>query len=315
MMGGRIDVKSRVGRGTVFEFDVWFDSAQGDVVERDISRDAVSGAFNLNILMAEDNPLNRKFLTHFLTMFGHQVTVADNGLEALEILRREGKRFDLILMDIQMPEMDGMEATRRIRASSGRQFRPDIPIIALTAYAMKGDRDRMLEVGMNDYVTKPVDMEQLSAAIARQASSRKRSASPDYPSSPPPGIKPVKSLRTVVLPSRRFALDVQALESRFQGSGDLLREILDIFLREASGKARELQEALERRDGHDAAVTLHSVANLVSHVHALEAMEDARTMERRILDGDEEGVFRDIPRMLKDFEIIVEAVEHYRKTL
>lgn len=107
------------------------------------------------ILLAEDNPVNQKLATMMLTKAGYSVEVADNGLLAVETYTGNPEHYDLILMDIQMPEMDGLEATRRIRAHGFS----DIPIIAMTANAMKGDREKCLEAGMNDYISKPIKRE------------------------------------------------------------------------------------------------------------------------------------------------------------
>jgi PAS domain S-box-containing protein len=116
----------------------------------------------LRILVVEDNQVNQLLATVLLGKAGHRIDVAGNGLEALDAV---GSRpYDLVLMDVQMPEMDGIEATRRIRAMSGPVGR--IPIIAMTANAMKGDRERLLAAGMNDYVSKPIDKGQLFVAIA-----------------------------------------------------------------------------------------------------------------------------------------------------
>lgn len=124
----------------------------------------------LNILLAEDNPVNQKVAIHLLQKKGHRVTVAENGRQALEILEKE--KFDLVLMDVQMPEMDGFEATRQIRQreqSSGEH----LPVVAMTAHAMKGDREKCLEAGMDDYVAKPLYPEELYRVIER-ALARKR---------------------------------------------------------------------------------------------------------------------------------------------
>ncbi|SKA94685.1 PAS domain S-box-containing protein [Paucidesulfovibrio gracilis DSM 16080] len=161
MMGGEIRVTSRVGQGSRFSFDLELPHAEGDAREDSPGEDAVTES-SRRVLLAEDNELNQEFLTFFLEDAGHTVRVAGNGKEVLQALSEE--RFDIVLMDIQMPEMDGMEATARIRR--GESAAPsDIPIVALTAYAMKGDRERMLEAGMNDYLSKPVDMEALYRII------------------------------------------------------------------------------------------------------------------------------------------------------
>ena len=116
----------------------------------------------LRILVVEDNQVNQLLATVLLTKAGHRIDIAANGLEALDAV--SSRPYDLILMDVQMPEMDGIEATRRIRAMAGAAR--DIPIIAMTANAMKGDRERLLAIGMNDYVSKPIDKGQLFLAIA-----------------------------------------------------------------------------------------------------------------------------------------------------
>ncbi|HFQ88892.1 MAG TPA: response regulator [Desulfobulbus sp.] len=110
---------------------------------------------SVRILLAEDNPVNQKLATLILTKAGYRVEVAGNGREAVEMFTRDPDRFDLILMDIQMPEMDGLEATREIR----RRGLDAIPIVAMTANAMKGDREICLDAGMNDYITKPIKRE------------------------------------------------------------------------------------------------------------------------------------------------------------
>jgi CheY-like chemotaxis protein len=117
----------------------------------------------LNILLAEDNAVNQKIATRMLEKLGHRVTVAGNGKGALDILTRLD--FDAILMDVQMPEMDGLTATEKIRESES-QTRLHTPIIAMTAHAMKGDRERCLEAGMDGYISKPINGRELKKAIA-----------------------------------------------------------------------------------------------------------------------------------------------------
>ena len=114
------------------------------------------------LLVADDNKVNRLLLTRNLELLGHTVASAENGRVALEMLRRE--RFDVVLMDVQMPEMDGLEASRRINARFGPNARPRI--VAMTANAMAGDREMCLAAGMDDYLTKPIRVERLVEALA-----------------------------------------------------------------------------------------------------------------------------------------------------
>jgi CheY-like chemotaxis protein len=120
----------------------------------------------LRILLAEDNRVNQMVAVHVLKKHGHEVTVAGNGQEVLSALKKD--RFDLILMDVQMPTMDGYEATEVIRKREGKKG-AHVPIIAMTAHAMKGDRERCLQAGMDDYVSKPLKSDQLLETIDRVA--------------------------------------------------------------------------------------------------------------------------------------------------
>jgi CheY-like chemotaxis protein len=117
--------------------------------------------WDLCILLAEDNAVNQKVATRMLERLGYRADIAANGKEVLGAL--QSHPYDVVLMDVQMPEMDGLEATKCIRRMLGRQPY----IIAMTAHAMKGDREECLEAGMNDYVSKPVRIEDLQAAIER----------------------------------------------------------------------------------------------------------------------------------------------------
>jgi signal transduction histidine kinase/ActR/RegA family two-component response regulator len=165
MMGGRIWVESDPGRGSCFHFTAELKAGNETAAspaqseERSPSGAAVS---SLRVLLAEDNPVNQIVACKMLQQRGHLVTVAASGREAIERFREE--RFDLVLMDVQMPEMDGFEAAaalRHLEAGSGAH----VPIIAMTAHAMQGDRERCLQAGMDDYVSKPVRPQALFRAI------------------------------------------------------------------------------------------------------------------------------------------------------
>ena len=116
------------------------------------------------VLVVEDNPFNLHVFEEFLSDMGHAVTTATNGRQALDILRN--KAFDLVLMDVQMPEMDGVEMVRRLRLGECGEQAASLPVIALTAYAMAGDRERFLQAGMTDYLSKPVTQDRLCEAVA-----------------------------------------------------------------------------------------------------------------------------------------------------
>ncbi|MFZ5517415.1 MAG: ATP-binding protein [Candidatus Zhuqueibacterota bacterium] len=165
LMGGEIRVESETDRGSTFHFTINVDKVElKQAVEPQEPAVVVLEKKNYTILIVEDNIINQKVTSMILVNVGHQTLIANNGVEALDILTRNS-HIDLILMDIQMPEMDGFETTRRIRSGSVPAIDPEIPIIALTAHASKSDRDKCLSFGMNDFLTKPVEPESLFRAI------------------------------------------------------------------------------------------------------------------------------------------------------
>lgn len=172
LMGGTVGFDSVPGQGSVFWFTVrcalGAKAAEREPEAPQDGRDPVEECRPLRILVAEDNRVNQMVVRAMLEKRNHRVHMAGNGLEAVEAVKTGG--YDLILMDVQMPEMDGLEATRRIRALPG--IFATIPIIALTANSMKGDRERYLESGMTDYLSKPVRPGELFATIARHAAEK-----------------------------------------------------------------------------------------------------------------------------------------------
>ena len=175
LMGGRIWVESSPGEGSVFCFTACFGTAPLDAIAGVSTPDGAAGPDGCDIsraiLLAEDHAVNQKLAVMALERMGHRVTVAGNGLEAIQLWR--GGVFDLILMDVQMPEIDGLEATRRIRIEEKGSSR-HIPIVAMTAQAMSGDCERCLKAGMDDYVSKPINRKLLAQAIQRHSAGRDR---------------------------------------------------------------------------------------------------------------------------------------------
>jgi CheY-like chemotaxis protein len=167
MMGGRIWVESEPGMGSAFHFTARFELPLQTAGLLELARAIGSTAPPepspaLRVLLAEDNVINQKVAVRLLEKRGHSVVVAEDGLRAIEEFRKGS--FDLALMDIQMPRMGGLEATSAIREIE-KQTGGYLPIIALTAHAMKGDRELCLQAGMDDYVSKPIQPQDLFRKI------------------------------------------------------------------------------------------------------------------------------------------------------
>ncbi|WP_084458380.1 response regulator [Desulfocurvus vexinensis] len=162
MMGGGITVQSEPGRGSCFEFTAVCRVAAGQAQAACPQGPCTPGP--LRILVAEDNMVNMIYARRILERMGHEVVTANSGRAVLEVMARE--RFDCVLMDIQMPDMDGLEATRRIREAAPGPTPRTVPIVAMTAHAMRGDRERFLAAGMDAYLAKPIEPEQLVRTLA-----------------------------------------------------------------------------------------------------------------------------------------------------
>ena len=215
----------------------------------------------LRILLAEDNPVNQRLALKLLEKRGHTVSVANNGREALELLERaRWEGFDVVLMDVQMPEMDGLEATTSIRArekTTGRH----LPIIAMTAHAMKGDRERCLEAGMDGYVSKPVRAADLLEEIDKQ-------------------------VRRANQPTLRVVLDRAALLERLEGDAELLAEIVGVFLEDCPRLVASIREAVARGDARLLERAAHTLKGSVGNFGVSAAAAAALRLEQMGRQGE-----------------------------
>ena len=183
-------------------------------------------------MLADDNIITRRVVSAFLEDANCELEVVENGREAISLLA--SKSFDLVIMDIQMPIMDGLEATRLIRAGYIENVDPHIPILALTAHAMKGDRERCLEVGMNGYLSKPFNYSGLMEAMLSVAKGEKKSSAVE--------VLPQEELKTA------SSLDLKGTISRLDGNSKLVREIYRHFMRLAPMHIARLDEAAGGND-------------------------------------------------------------------
>jgi CheY-like chemotaxis protein len=169
LMGGAIEFQSQIGAGTTFQFTGWF-GKQNRLAELDEPNTVVDKTVlkHLTILVAEDNAVNRRLITKVLESAGHRVTAVANGKDAVRTV--EAEMFDLILMDMEMPDIDGLEATKTIRAIEPKNVH--VPIYALTAHTLPGDRDKCFEAGMDGFISKPIAVDDVLRIVAEVASSQ-----------------------------------------------------------------------------------------------------------------------------------------------
>ncbi|MBV9122991.1 MAG: response regulator, partial [Planctomycetes bacterium] len=301
MMGGRVQVESEVGCGSTFSFNARFGlplSPATPIVAPEPAQDqAPEKRRSLRILVAEDNPVNQKLAILLLQKQGHIAVLAENGRQALDLLYSLPERgqtqggFDLVLMDVQMPEMDGFEATRRIRERE-RDTGRHVPIIAMTAHAMKGDRERCLEAGMDAYVSKPIQMRDLFQAIDRLA--------------PPeaPGAEPEPS----ALPESQI-FDREAAVEEMGGSLELLREIAQVFLEDCPRMLGELRTALDDKDAVRLRRAAHSLKGSAANFSAPAAVEAAWKLEEMGRQGNLQGAAESLPELEQEVHRLRRALE------
>ena len=209
----------------------------------------------LNVLIAEDNAVNQRLAASLLERRGHRVTIASNGREAVNAVAQS--RFDAVLMDVQMPDMGGFEATAAIRAREASKHQPHVPIIAMTAHAMKGDRERCLAAGMDEYVTKPLDSRRLCLVVEDLAANRQ----------PPESAEP----------SADEALD--AVLMRVGGDRQLLAEITRLFIEDAPHHLDSIARAIGHGNGDALRRAAHGLKGAAANFDAQPVVDVARELE------------------------------------
>jgi PAS domain S-box-containing protein len=305
-MGGSLDLTSEIDRGSTFTAVLPFDSGtaaelpafSGDGLSRLLGPVAAGAADKpavplhrvLRILLVEDNPVNQRLAHEVLRRRGHAITVANHGREALDRLAEAS--FDLVLMDVQMPEMNGLAATEAIRAAelgTGRH----LPIVAMTAHAMAGDRERCLAAGMDDYLTKPIRAEALITHVERMA--MRMDESPGRPPAP--------------------AFDLAAALERVDHDEDLLAEIAGLFLKDAPEMLAAVAGAVAVGDADAVNRTAHRLKGSILTFGAEHAAAFALSLEEAGRNGALANAQADLARLAQAVARLRTALESYLVTL
>ena len=275
LMGGSVCVESAAGAGTAMHFTVRCGLALPVRARQGRRKNGQATELaGLRVLLAEDDRVNRLAATRFLERLGCVAAGAENGRQAMEMLRKGD--YDCIIMDIQMPEMDGLEATRAIRTDESGDFDPAIPIVALTAHALKGDRETFLHAGMNEYLSKPVSPEALAAALARAMGE----AAPAEADASPSGSAPAPCDETPEV------LVWAELLTKARGNTGFLMKLFAAFVAEQPGNLEIIREALARSDHGQLAFLAHALKGAAATMCAPFLRQACLDLERAAKEND-----------------------------
>jgi PAS domain S-box-containing protein len=286
LIGGTIGVESEAGQGSTFWFSVGLEKLPKDASEDedgDHSTQAPTYTVRVDakqrrrirILVAEDNATNQLVALKMLEKLGFTADAVDDGGKALTALAN--RHYDLVLMDVQMPVMDGIETTRSIRAQNSKVLDRTLPIIAMTAHAMKGDEEACLAAGMDAYLSKPVQLDALRQVIDRQIlglGSDRREVE-DLVQKPPTGV-----------------LDMEGLLGRLGQDRDLADEVIQVFLKDAPTKISGLEQAVALGETDTAKRLAHTLKGASANVGANALNRIARAAEEAAASGELEEVGR-----------------------
>jgi CheY-like chemotaxis protein len=309
LMGGEMKVESRPGEGSIFSFTAVLEPGSTDEANFSHARKRIpsnvppcraSGKIfrTARVLLVDDNEVNRLIAGELLEEAGLTVDMAASGQEAVESVRAGS--YDMVFMDIQMSEMDGYEATRQIR-----QFQSSVPIVALTAKAMAGERERCLDAGMSDFVSKPVVPEDLYNVVTRWISGREDDTVSDgfRSGTVPDGHQGLPCLD---------AVDANLGLQRTNGNLELYRRVLSVFVENHYKSALEIQEQLAQGGMERAADTAHALKGAAGGIGAVFLFKLAAELEYALRKGDS-GVAPGIPELQEELDRVLTDIDELGK--
>ncbi len=260
------------------------------------------------ILLAEDNIINQQVVLGIMKTLGYvNVSAVNNGLQALRALEEE--HYDLVLMDLSMPQMDGIEATRQIRGKKHQVQNPDIPIIALTAHVLKEDRQRCLQLGMNEYIAKPVDPKLLESILDRWTDKKDNNRKNNTPNAAQPDTvtviqrknRPNETFETIVF-------DPSILVNRLMGDKELAKKIFVTYLEETPEKLDLLQQHIDKEEPIAASNLLHGLKGSAANIGATELQTLLEKMEVTARDSDTTQLADQMHSLLLQFTNLKKAL-------
>jgi CheY-like chemotaxis protein/nitrogen-specific signal transduction histidine kinase len=271
----------------------------------------------LRVLLCDDNLINQKVALRLLQQMGYRADVAANGIEALAALDRQP--YDLIFMDVMMPEMGGLEATRLIRERQrlGSQFpncKPCIIIVAMTANAMQGDREKCLAAGMDDYIAKPVRLEDVRTIVERWAAKARQAPQAEEPAAPAHTSTATTSrshAHPAASPAEDKPVDMERLLDFTDGDPENLRELVTLYLTQTAAQLKQLEAAVQTGASQDVRSLAHSCAGASATCGMRRLVPLLRDLERQGVEGSLAGADRVCKDAIKEFAAIRHFLEAY----
>ncbi len=274
LMDGDISVASTLGQGTTITASVRLTRGDTAPAPRERTRERVGLAGS--VLVAEDSPVNRELALRQLSRLGVSALAVGSGAAAVRALEQD--TYDAVLMDMRMPEMDGLEATRAIRARERETGRGHTPIIAVTANAMRGDRTMCIDAGMDDFATKPLILEDLAEALGRWLPRAGTHAEPSPPPPRPPQLEDDEDARRIRGQLSRLSEDLGSLEGA--------RRVVQAWLEELPGRLQETRSSAKDADSDRLREVTHTLKSTCALVDAASAAEMAAGAERMAAAGE-----------------------------
>jgi PAS domain S-box-containing protein len=262
LMDGRIDVESEKNKGTTIHINLSLEKGNEKNLKIVHAEKKSIRIDNISILLVEDNDLNRMVAQNSLRYFNCKVTEAENGVEALEILRKHN--FDVILMDIQMPEMDGIEATRIIR----NDFKLSTPIIALTANAFKTEINKCREAGMDDYISKPFDETVMIETIAKHVANHKVSKTMDK--------------NEIIIDSNNYnkLYNLNSLHDLSRGDADFIDSMMEIFVEQTAVVLEKVEQKIANNEFMEVSKLIHEIKPSIEVFGIISIVDDIKELEK-----------------------------------
>ncbi|NTW99072.1 MAG: response regulator [Geobacteraceae bacterium] len=306
LMGGEIGVESRLGGGSCFHFTARFLLGSEELLPTERSAALVSSQLRqapMDVLVADDVEINRAIVQALLEPHGYRITCVENGLKAVEAF--ESKRYDVVLMDVQMPVMDGLQATRAMRnyeRAMGRSV--PVPIVAMTAIAGNEDRQVCLESGMDDYLTKPLKPGQLLQLLNKFCHHPIESVGATR------GIPPASALN--VLPAERGksapVFDRNELLERLGGRSEMIPRFVDLFCKGVLPHMEGLEAALAAGDADGVRRHAHAIKGSAGNIAALQMHKTASLLEKSANEGDLTEAPQRLAMLQDEYRAFTEAV-------